>query len=169
MTLKNGQRKIVSRLEYYFLYKKDSQLFLSRNFKQNMEDSWYYDVTWGVYYGITMSFFPPCRSLHKGHPGITRMKSKAHTVIWWPNLDRDIEDSYRVCRCCPECQAFRALPPLAPLNCWDWTSKPWSIVHLEFAGPFLGNMFLIAIDAHSKWLEVHPDIPYCNICYYHPT
>jgi hypothetical protein len=28
-------------------------------------------------------------------------------------------------------------------------------VHIDYAGPFLGKMFLLAIDAHSKWLEIH--------------
>jgi hypothetical protein len=27
-------------------------------------------------------------------------------------------------------------------------------VHVDFAGPFLGKMFLIAGDAYSKWPEV---------------
>ena len=25
---------------------------------------------------------------------------------------------------------------------------------MDFAGPFLGHMFLIVVDTHSKWLEV---------------
>ena len=27
-------------------------------------------------------------------------------------------------------------------------------MHFDFAGPFLGKMFLLAEDAHSKWPEV---------------
>ena len=27
--------------------------------------------------------------------------------------------------------------------------------HLDFAGPFLGKQFLVIVDAHTKWLEVH--------------
>ena len=30
---------------------------------------------------------------------------------------------------------------------------PWQQVHIDFAGPFMGKMFLI-VDSHSKWLEV---------------
>ncbi len=43
----------------------------------------------------------------------------------------------------------------APLNPWVWPSRPWERVHLDFAGPFQGSMFFIAVDAHSKWPEVH--------------
>ncbi len=30
----------------------------------------------------------------------------------------------------------------------------WKRIHIDFAGPFLGKMFLIIVDAHSKWPEV---------------
>ena len=29
-------------------------------------------------------------------------------------------------------------------------------VHVDYAGPLLGKMFLVLIDAHSKWMEVEP-------------
>ena len=29
-------------------------------------------------------------------------------------------------------------------------------LHLDFAGPFMGKMFLIVFDSFSKWLEVYP-------------
>ena len=34
--------------------------------------------------------------------------------------------------------------------------SPWHRVHIDYAGPFMGHMFLIVIDAHSKWAEVVP-------------
>ena len=70
--------------------------------------------------------------LHEGHPGISRMKSLARTVVWWPELDKHIEEKVR---CCPDCQAISALPPVAPLNSWKWPVKPWSRIHIDFAGP----------------------------------
>ena len=33
-------------------------------------------------------------------------------------------------------------------------TRPWSRLHIDYAGPFLGQMWLVIIDAHSKWLEV---------------
>ena len=32
---------------------------------------------------------------------------------------------------------------------------PWSRVHVDYAGPFMGKMFLLIIDAHSRWMEIH--------------
>ena len=37
---------------------------------------------------------------------------------------------------------------------WEWPQKPWSWLHLDYAGPFLNRMFLVLVDTHSKWLEV---------------
>ena len=31
---------------------------------------------------------------------------------------------------------------------------PWEHIHIDFAGPFLGKMFLVVTDAHSKWPEI---------------
>ena len=31
----------------------------------------------------------------------------------------------------------------------------WSRVHIDYAGPLEGKMFLLVIDAYSKWVEIH--------------
>ena len=38
-----------------------------------------------------------------------------------------------------------------PLHSREWPAQPWQRIHIDFAGPFLGVMFLIVVDAHSKW------------------
>ena len=42
----------------------------------------------------------------------------------------------------------------APCQSWDYPPEPWRRLHIDYAGPFYGKMFLLVIDAHSKWLEV---------------
>ena len=91
--------------------------------------------------------------LHRDHPGITRMKAVARSYMWWPGLDKNIET---LAKACVPCQVVKKSPAVAPLHPWAWPEKPWQRVHLDFAGPFQGSMFLIAVDAHSKWPEVHP-------------
>ena len=39
--------------------------------------------------------------LHEGHLGIVKMKSLAHSYIWWPKIDKDIE---HLAKSCPGCQ-----------------------------------------------------------------
>ena len=90
--------------------------------------------------------------LHDGHPGIVRMKSLVRQYVWWPGLDADLEG--RASQCVP-CQECRKSPPSAPLHPWEWTKRPRVRVHADYAGPFLGHMFLVLIDSHSKWMEVH--------------
>ena len=45
------------------------------------------------------------------------------------------------------------MPLPAPLQPWSWPTRPWSRLHLDYAGPFLSKMILVLIDAHSKWIE----------------
>ena len=93
--------------------------------------------------------------LHEGHPGITRMKALARGVVWWSGMDSELESKVNECEAC---QANRKSPPKAPLHPWEWPSKPWSHLHIDHAGPFLGEIFLIVVDAYSKWLEVVPAV-----------
>ena len=89
--------------------------------------------------------------LHVGHPGVVRMKSLACSHFWWPDLDKNIEECSKAC---PACQSTKNLPAKAPLHPWTWSSIPWERIHADFAGPFLGKMFLVVVDAQSKWPEI---------------
>ena len=109
-----------------------------------------------VVWGSRVVVPPPGRQfvleeLHDSHLGASKMKSLARAYIWWPKLDSDIES---LTRACTACQQTSALPSKAPLHPWEWPSQPWSRLHLDFAGPFLGHMYLVIVDAHSKWLDV---------------
>ena len=88
---------------------------------------------------------------HEAHPGISRMKSLARSFVWWPGMDQQLET--RVKSCEPS-QLSRYSPSKVPLHPWEWPDRPWSRIHIDFAGPFMGKMFLIVVDAHSKWMEV---------------
>ena len=91
------------------------------------------------------------QELHRDHPGAFRMKSLARVYLWWPGLDKEIED---LAKSCLPCQSVKQAPAAAPLHPWIWPTKPWQKIHVDFAGPFLGKLSLIVVDAHSKWPEV---------------
>ena len=84
--------------------------------------------------------------LHETHPAICRMKSLARSYVWWPKIDSDLEMEVRNSEVC---QVNRKLPPEAPLHPLDSLTPRlcWSL---------LGEMFLIVVDAHSRWLEAFP-------------
>ena len=71
--------------------------------------------------------------------------------MWWPKMDSDIETWVRTCE---ECQWSRPDPPSALLYPWEWPKVPWETVHLDYAVPINGEMLLVIVDAHSKWIEV---------------
>ena len=90
------------------------------------------------------------QEIHEGHTGMSRMKTLARMYVWWPRLDRDIEETVRHCS---SCQMNQSAPPTAPLHPWRWLSNPWTRLHIDFTGPFMGKTFFILIDAHSKWID----------------
>ncbi|XP_043916342.1 uncharacterized protein K02A2.6-like [Protopterus annectens] len=111
-----------------------------------------------VLWGARVIIPPPGRrallqQLHQDHVGITRMKALARSYFWWPKLDHDIEVAVKECKIC---QQHRNLPVAAPLHPWEWPSRPWQRLHIDYAGPFMGAMFLIIMDAHSKWMDAYP-------------
>ncbi|XP_058038731.1 uncharacterized protein K02A2.6-like, partial [Ahaetulla prasina] len=89
--------------------------------------------------------------LHEGHPGIVRMKGLARSYVWWPLMDSEIAERVGKCQACQE---SRPLPPTAPIREWERPQGPWSRIHIDFAGPFHGQTFLVVVDAYSKWLEI---------------
>ena len=109
-------------------------------------------ILWG-----TRVIIPPrgreklVEELHESHPGICRMKSLARAYVWWPRMDRDLENKVRACT-----QQTRPQNPPVTIHPWEWPKKPWVRLHLDYAGPVSSKMHLVLIDAHSKWLEVKP-------------
>ena len=90
--------------------------------------------------------------LHDTHPGISKMKMLARSYVWWPGIDSDIQTKVQTCNVC---QYHRPVPCQAPLHPWEFPRQPWTRVHVDHAGPFMGKQFFLLIDAYSKWLEVH--------------
>lgn len=68
-------------------------------------------------------------------------------------MDESIE---REVQSCEECQKHHKALATAPLHPWEWPESPWSRIHVDYAGPFLGEMFLLIVDAHSKWMNIYP-------------
>ena len=79
------------------------------------------------------------------------MKQLARRYIWWPNINADID---RITKCCEACTLYRNKPPVVPLHPWEFPHHPWSRVHIDYAGRLFGFMWLIIVDAYSKWPEV---------------
>ncbi|XP_018395382.1 PREDICTED: uncharacterized protein K02A2.6-like [Cyphomyrmex costatus] len=92
------------------------------------------------------------KELHSGHFGMVKMKELARSYCWWSKIDDDIEN---IVKNCANCNVNKNNVPKASIHHWQPSSAPMQRVHMDFAGPFLNKMFLIMIDAYSKWPEVH--------------
>lgn len=98
---------------------------------------------------------PACRKrvmseLHDAHMGMVKTKSLARSYVWWPGIDEAIEAT---CRACEVCAAVADAPPSNAPHSWPWPRRPWSRIHLDFLGPIGGRMYLVVVDACSKWIE----------------
>nr|VZI12977.1 unnamed protein product [Spirometra erinaceieuropaei] len=93
------------------------------------------------------------RQFHAAHPGASRMKSIARSFAYWPGIDGDIDD---LVRRCSRCQQAAKMPPRQAPVPWEPSERPWSRVHIDFAGPLNGVSYLILVDAYSKWSEIAP-------------
>nr|VZH93120.1 unnamed protein product [Spirometra erinaceieuropaei] len=84
---------------------------------------------------------------------LIRMKSIARSFAYWPGIDGDIDD---LVRRCSRCQQAAKMPPRQPPIPWQPPERPWSRVHIDFAGPLNGVSYLILVDAYSKWPKIAP-------------
>ncbi|XP_033098565.1 uncharacterized protein K02A2.6-like [Anneissia japonica] len=80
------------------------------------------------------------------------MKGLARSYLWWPGLDQDIQNLVSQCE---TCLSVRNKPPLAPLQTWEWPSRVWQRLHVDYA-ELKGQHLFIVLDSHSKWVEVYP-------------
>jgi len=67
-------------------------------------------------------------------------------VMCGGQTDRELEDAVKKCQ---QCQLHQKAPAEAPLHPWEWPGQPWSQVHIDYAGPYKGDMYLVVIDADS--------------------
>lgn len=52
------------------------------------------------------------------------------------------------------CVQERNKPAKVPLTPWSYPDKCWSRIHSDLLGPVHGHMFMLIIDAYSKWPEI---------------
>ncbi|KAG6464303.1 hypothetical protein O3G_MSEX014427 [Manduca sexta] len=89
--------------------------------------------------------------LHKSHLGIVKTKAEARSRFWFPGIDASIEGMIGSCLICTQ---LRSSPPQAPMSPWKYPPQPFYRIHLDFLGPLHGSMYLVIVDAYTKWVEV---------------
>lgn len=154
----SAKDKVLSRVLHFTksgwpLHLTDDDKHLQQYHSRREELTFVHDILmWGIRViipaGLRKQFLA---QLHESHIGIVRMKSLARQHVWWPGIDADIED---MCKSCLHCQHNSPNPRSAPLHPWQFPERAWQRIHMDLAGPFHNKMWLIIMDAHSKWPEV---------------
>lgn len=89
------------------------------------------------------------QQFHDGHPGICAMKSIVRSLIWYKNIDKDVES---IVKNCPQCQMHHSKPPQNRTIEWPIPSKPWSRVHVDHFF-YDKHIIFIAVDALTRYIE----------------
>lgn len=129
-------------------YDKNIQQYAIRKNELSIEQGC---ILWGYRLVIPNKFRDKILTeLHVSHLGIVKMKSLARSYVWWPDINKDIENISQKCKICVK---HKNSAPKVTLHPWEWPKEPWSRLHIDFLGPFLGKNFFVLVDAHSKWIE----------------
>tara|TARA_B110000881_G_scaffold207396_1_gene211562 strand:- start:705 stop:4865 length:4161 start_codon:yes stop_codon:yes gene_type:complete len=88
-------------------------------------------------------------SIHQGHLGVSKCRSRARISVWWPGMSKTIEEMVTKCVTCainrPESKE-----PLMPSSLPD---RPWQRIGSDLFH-FQGQTHLIVVDYYSRWLEI---------------
>lgn len=81
------------------------------------------------------------------------LKQHCKDLVWWPRLDKDIEQLVQDCN---PCLVTRITGPLGSL---PWPTKPWDHIQLDICGelhdvPCHLHCLVIVYNLHSNWSEV---------------
>ena len=90
------------------------------------------------------------KALHEGHQGISKCQLRAKATVFWPGINKDIEDLVSRCCICQRHQHHNTPEPLHPhklLTC-PWQSVSTDLFHWE------GKEYLLIADYYSKFLFV---------------
>jgi hypothetical protein len=92
------------------------------------------------------------QELHAGHFGMNRTKTLARSVLYWPSIDKDIENMIKSCM---PCLKNKQDPPKNEAVAWPKSEFVFERVHCDFLY-IRNNTILVLCDSYSKWLEVMP-------------
>lgn len=92
------------------------------------------------------------QAVHEGHPGITAMKGRLRTKVWWPKIDKDAE---KIVRNCKSCTLVTTPNPPNPMKRRTFPTAPWIDVAMDFMEPLLSSDYLfVIVDYYSRYKEI---------------
>ena len=92
------------------------------------------------------------RLTHEGHQGIVKTKYRLRRYVWWPGMDKDVE---QLCKVCHGCQVTSRYDPPEPMSRVLPPSAPWQDCSVDRLGHLpKGESILVLVDYFSRFVEV---------------
>lgn len=105
---------------------------------------------------------------HEGHPGITSIKNRLRSKMWWPGLDKDVENFVKTGK---GFQLVQIYPTPAYMKRRVMPSWPWKNIAIDFKGPLpSGDYIFVVVDYYNRFFEdtiavlkvIFPDLEFQN-------
>ena len=91
---------------------------------------------------------------HQGHQGIVKTKRLIREKLWFPGIDKLVEDKIQNCLAC-QASTLDSKAKYEPLIMSELPDGPWQKVDIDFCGPFpSGDYLLVAMDEYSRFPEI---------------
>ena len=84
--------------------------------------------------------------IHQGHLGTSKCQYRARQCVYWPGINKDIE---QIVEACATCQKHRPQEPRQPLKPTPPPEQPWQQLGADFM-MFDGSEYLVIVDYYSK-------------------
>ncbi|XP_055603889.1 uncharacterized protein K02A2.6-like [Uranotaenia lowii] len=88
---------------------------------------------------------------HKGHPGIVAMRRNLREKLWWPCMDRDVNETVQQCA---GCSAVSRQNPPEPMIRTEMPERAWQQIGIDFFSAKECATFLVTVDYYSRFLSV---------------
>jgi hypothetical protein len=79
---------------------------------------------------------------HIGHQGIVKTKDLLRSKVWFPGINRKVEEMIKFCN---ECQCNRAKQEYEPLKPSDLPNEPWEDLSIDFFGPMSDSTYWLVV------------------------
>lgn len=87
---------------------------------------------------------------HEGHQGMVRTKARLREKVWWPRMDKQVEQAIRTCH---PCQLVGPRSKPEPVRSTRLPDSPWQEISVDLLEITSGDHLLVVVDYYSRWIE----------------
>ena len=88
---------------------------------------------------------------HEGHQGMARTRARLREKVWWPNMDKQVEQFVKACH---PCQLVGPRSKTEPIRSTTLPEVLWGDIAVDLLEIPDGNQLLAVVDNYLRWPEV---------------